>query len=157
MKIRLFKKSDILQIAQLFHDTIRHVNSKDYSKGQVKAWAPDDIYFRDWEKECVQKITFVAEKQKVISGFAELEMDGCIDCFYCHKDFQGQGIGKLLFQTLEDKAKKLGLKELTAEVSITAKPFFTKMGFSVQKKQTVLTRGETFINYKMQKVLKSVI
>lgn len=154
MQIRPIKKGDIPQIAQLFHDTIRSMNNKDYSEEQVKAWAPDNIYFRDWEKECFKKFTFVTEKQKIITGFAELEKDGYIDCFYCHKDFQGQGVGKLLFQTLEDKARKLGLKKLTAEVSITAKPFFIKMGFSVQKEQTVSTRGVTFTNFKMQKVLK---
>lgn len=153
MKIRPFKISDIPQIAQLFHDTIRAINIKDYSEDQVKAWAPDNIYFRDWEKECSQKFTFVAEDHNVITGFAELEENGYIDCFYCHKDFQGQGTGKLLFETIQDKAKELGLDRIYAEVSITAKPFFTKMGFSVQKKQTVHTRGESFTNYRMQKIL----
>lgn len=154
MKIRPFKITDVPQIAQLFHDTIRNININDYSVDQVKAWAPDDIYFRDWEKECSHKYTFVAEDQEVIAGFAELEEKGFIDCFYCHKDFQGQGIGKLLLQAIQNKAKDLGLDRVYAEVSITAKPFFTKMGFSVQKKQTVHTRGESFTNYRMQKVLK---
>ncbi|NBC65710.1 MAG: hypothetical protein GVY07_08680 [Bacteroidetes bacterium] len=47
MKIRRFQPSDTNQIAQLFHETIRSVNLGDYSEKQVKAWAPDDIYFRN--------------------------------------------------------------------------------------------------------------
>ena len=154
MKIRKFKISDVDQIAQLFHDTIRQVNIKDYSEQQVKAWAPDDIFFRDWDKVCSQKYTFVAEDDGIITGFAELETDGHIDCFYCHKDFQQQGIGKSLFRRLEEKAEELQHARMYAEVSITAKPFFLKMGFSVLKQQEIATRGEKFTNYIMEKYLK---
>ena len=48
MKIRRFQLSDAEQIAQLFHNTIRSVNLGDYTEEQLKAWAPDDIHFRDW-------------------------------------------------------------------------------------------------------------
>lgn len=154
MRIRKFQKSDVVQIAQLFHDTIRQVNIGDYSENQVKAWAPDDIYFRDWARECLQKYTFVAEEDGIITGFAELEEDGRIDCFYCHKNYQQQGIGKLLYQRLEDKAKELLLARMYAEVSITAKPFFLKMGFTVLRQQEVTIRREKLINYIMEKWLK---
>jgi putative acetyltransferase len=42
---------------------------------------------------------------------------------------------------------------LFTEASITAKPFFQRMGFSVVKEQEVSRRGETFINYAMEKFL----
>ena len=45
--IRLFQKQDAEQIAKLFHQTVREVNINDYSINQVKAWAPDDINFRN--------------------------------------------------------------------------------------------------------------
>lgn len=151
MMIREFKKSDANQIAQLFHDTIRQVNTKDYSKQQVAAWAPDDIYFRKWEETCSQKHTFVAEHNRMIVGFIELEEGGHIDCLYCHKDFQQKGIGKSLIRAVEEKAKKMGSARLHAEVSITAKPFFLKMGFSVLNEQEVTTRGEVFKNFVMEK------
>ncbi len=41
MKIRLFDRQDAEQIAQLFHETVREVNIRDYSNNQVQAWAPD--------------------------------------------------------------------------------------------------------------------
>ena len=52
MKIRLFQPKDTEQIAQLFHNTVRRVNSRDYNPQQVKAWSPDNIYFRDWLDIC---------------------------------------------------------------------------------------------------------
>lgn len=153
IKPRQFQSSDVNQIAQLFHDTIRTVNLGDYTEQQVKAWAPDDIHFRDWEAKCSSTYTMVAESEGVIAGFAKLEAHGHIDCFYCHKDLQGQGIGKLLFNEIEKEARKQGLTTLFVEASITAKPFFEKMGFSVIKEQIVKTRGVEFTNFRMKKYL----
>ena len=149
VSIRRFKPTDVPQIAQLFHDTIRQVNIKDYSVDQVKAWAPDDLYFRDWETKCSGMFTFIAEEKDMIVGFAELASNGYIDCFYCHKDYQGLGIGTILFQTLLQKSSELNLDKLFAEVSITAEPFFEKMRFMVQDKQTERVRGAYLQYYRM--------
>lgn len=153
IKLRRFKTTDADQIAQLFHDTIRFVNLGDYTEKQIKAWAPDDIHFRDWEAKCSSKFTIVAEAEGIITGFAELEDDGHIDCFYCHKDFQGQGVGRLLFNGIEKEAQKRGLIKLFVESSITAKPFFLKMGFSMIEEQLVKIRGSELTNFRMEKNL----
>lgn len=153
MHIRRFQSADAGQIAQLFHDTIRTVNLGDYTEQQVKAWAPDDIFFRDWEAKCSGKFTLVAETDGVIAGFSELDEDGHIDCFYCHKDFQGQGVGRLLYNGIELEAKNRGLARLFVEASITAKPFFMKMGFTIVKEQIVEVRGTEFTNFLIEKYL----
>lgn len=153
INIRRFKSSDTNQIAQLFHDTIRSVNRKDYSEEQVKAWAPDDIHFRDWEEKCLSKYTLVTEINGTIIGFAQLEDNGHIDCFYCHRDYQGQGVGSMLYKSLEKRAYSIGVSKFFVEVSITAKPFFEKMGFSLIQKQTVTVRGVKLTNYKMEKYM----
>ena len=154
MEIRLFEKQDGEKIAQLFYETVREINIRHYSNAQVEAWAPDDIYFRDWENVCSNRFTYVAEVQRGnIAGFGELEPNGHIDCFYCHKNYQRRGVGSKIYQAIEAKAVELGLKHLTTEASITAKPFFQRMGFSVVKEQEVSCRGEVFINYLMQKTL----
>ena len=152
MKVRLFYQQDADQIAHLFHETVREINIRDYSTNQVKAWAPDNIYFRDWAEVCSNRFTYVADKEGVIVGFGELESDGHIDCFYCHKDYQRCGIGSQIYQAIEAKALALGLNRLFTEASITAKPFFQRMGFSVVKEQQVKCRGENFINYAMEKL-----
>ena len=153
IKIRLFEKQDAEQIAQLFHQTVREVNINDYSINHVKAWAPDDINFRDWESICSEKFTYVADENGTIAGFGELESDGHIDCFYCHKDYQRMGVGSKIYHAIEAKAHVLKIHRLYVEASITAKPFFLHMGFSIVKKQQVERRGESFINYVMEKYL----
>lgn len=153
MKIRLFEKQDAEKIAQLFHETVREINIRDYSRAQVEAWAPDDIYFRDWENTCLNRFTYVADDEGVIAGFGELELNGHIDCFYCHKNYQRCGVGRQIYQAIEAKALELGLNHLTVEASITAKPFFQRMGFSIVTEQQVSRRGETFTNYVMEKLL----
>lgn len=155
MKIRLFRRQDAAQIAQLFHETVREVNIRDYSETQVQAWAPDDLNFRNWAEIGSQCFTYVADREGEIIGFGELEANGQIDCFYCHKNYQRSGVGSQIYQAIETKAKELKLDYLFTESSITAKPFFDKMGFSIVKEQQVSCRGETFINYLMEKFLTS--
>ncbi|PAX52772.1 GNAT family N-acetyltransferase [Brunnivagina elsteri] len=92
--IRLFEEQDTEQIAQLFHNTVREINIRDYSSNQVRAWAPDNIYFRNWVEVCSSRFTYIAHIMDTIVGFGELEANGHIDCFYCHKNYQGCGIGK---------------------------------------------------------------
>jgi putative acetyltransferase len=153
VKIRLFEKQDTEQVAQLFHETVHEINVRDYSSAQVAAWAPDNIHFIDWEKRCSSRFTYVADDQDVIAGFGELEHNGHIDCFYCHKNYQRCGVGSQIYQFIEAKALELGINHLFVEASITAKPFFQHMGFSVVKQQEVACRGEILINYVMEKRL----
>lgn len=156
MEIRLFKKQDTEQIAHLFYETVRAINIRDYSSEQVKSWAPKNIHFRDWEKICSDRFTYVADNDGVITGFGELEPNGHIDCFYCHKNYQRCGVGSQIYQAIEVKALDLGVSHLITEASITAKPFFQCMGFSIVKEQKVTCRGEIFINYVMEKSLCNV-
>lgn len=166
IEIRRFEGQDAEQLAQLFHDTVRQVNLGDYTSRQVRAWAPDDLQFRDWAV-CAERFTYVAVdsavsyrarqggEQNLIVGFGELEPSGHIDCFYCHKDYQRRGVGSQIYRALEAKAGELGLNRLFTEASKTAKPFFERMGFSVIRAQQVVCRGELFTNYAMQKQLGS--
>jgi putative acetyltransferase len=172
IEIRRFRFEDAEQVAALFHHTVREVNRADYSLSQVQAWAPDDLGFRNWAEVCRNRITYVADLQSVIVGFGELVENlvtnslvtnsnlegvtpnhGYIDCFYCHHQYQRLGIGTRLYQTIEATALDLGMTHLTVAASITARPFFERMGFVVQQSQYVNCRGEVFLNYLMAKNL----
>ena len=79
----------------------------------------------------VVRFTYVAEQDRKILGFGELETNGHIDCFYVHYQHQNQGVGSKLYRALETKARELNLTRLYSEVSITAKPFFLSRGFTI--------------------------
>jgi putative acetyltransferase len=153
LKIRSFAAADVTQIAQLFHETVREINRCDYSNQQIQAWAPDDLNFRNWLEICSARSTYVAEIADTIVGFAELETNGHIDCFYCHKHYQRCGVGTQLYHAIETEAMTLKLPHLFTEASITAQPFFQRLGFTIVREQQVSCRGEAFTNYVMQKVL----
>ncbi len=151
MRLRIYKIADTEEIIKLFYDTVHEVNIHDYTKEQVDAWAPANIDIEVWIKSLKSKFTYVAEEQGKIIGFGELEANGHIDRFYCHKDFQRKGVGKKILEQIELKANSLGVKKLFTEASITAKPFFENQGFIVIKKQEVERRGQKFINFVMEK------
>jgi GNAT superfamily N-acetyltransferase len=149
ISIRPYVLSDGLQVGQLIYDTVRSINLKDYSRHQVETWAPDPLIYSVVE----DSHAFVAENNGKILGFGNITSDGYLHRFYVHRDFQNQGIGSILLETLEAKARILGLQEIFTEASITAKPFFLKKGYLVKEKQTKIFREVSFINFKMFKKL----
>ncbi|NJR39204.1 MAG: GNAT family N-acetyltransferase [Leptolyngbyaceae cyanobacterium CSU_1_4] len=124
MLIRYYSAADIEQIVNLFYNTVHTVNLADYTPEQVNAWVPIVPNEVTWLARYSDRIVFVADDNGVVAGFAELEPKGRIDCFYCHHLYQGQGVGRQLYQRLEQEAKSLELAQLWVQASITARPFF---------------------------------
>ncbi len=153
MNIRQATKADAEEIRRLFYNTVHTVNRRDYSPKQTRAWASPEKDVAPWEARQDSRLVFVAEQNAQIAGFAELEGNGHIDCFYCHKDFQRQGIGTALLNHLVSIAEALEMSRLFADVSITALPFFSHHRFTVVTAQEVMHRGAAFLNYKMERRL----
>lgn len=153
MNIRRYQISDTEEIIELFYNTVRQINVRDYTLAQVKAWAPENIDRQKWKQRLSSLITFVVEDDAKIVGFSELGQDGHINCFYAHKDYQAKGVGKLMLARIELEAKNLALNRLYAEVSITAKSFFEKKGFKIVNPQVVEYQETAFINYVMEKFI----
>jgi putative acetyltransferase len=151
--IREFNDEDTGAIVHLFTETVRKINSKDYSKEQIEAWAPQNPDLAEWENRLAKTITFVAEENKRIIGFAQLENNGHIDCFYVAHNFINKGVGSKLLLEIEERAKSLSIIRLFTEASITAKPFFLNKGFVVVKEQFVELQGVQFKNFIMEKEL----
>ncbi|WPU63433.1 GNAT family N-acetyltransferase [Peredibacter starrii] len=157
MNIRLYQKSDSLPLAELFFNTIRTVNRSHYSDEQVKAWAPDlsSWDMQGWEKKFENKWVFVAQESDVLAGFGELEPNGHIDRFYIAEHAVGKGVGRLIYAAIEEKAKVQKIERLFVEASITARPFFEKMGFVLVKEQTVGRNNVFFTNFVMEKTVET--
>jgi len=155
MQIRRYKVGEESDIWNLFYDTVHQVNSRDYTPEQIEAWAPSLDAPQNWVFRLQQKRPFVAVQEGRILGFAELENNGHIDCFYCAYDFQRKGVGSALFSMIEDEAKHLGLSKLFTEASITAVKFFKSQGFEVSREQVVRHNDVDFTNYEMFKYINS--
>jgi putative acetyltransferase len=107
-------------------------------------------------KTLLENISYVAEYNNLIVGFGDLTVQGYLDRLFVHKNFQGQGIAAAIMERLESRGKALKIKEITTASSITAKPFFEKVGFAVVKEQHVEVRGEMLTNFVMKKFLVGV-
>lgn len=149
---RRHRQDDAGAILALFRDTIRRVNCADYTPAQVEAWAQPDMTVDAWAGR-LREATWIVEADGQLVAFAELEPDGYIDCFYCHADWQGAGIGSRLMRHLEQEARKAGAQSLFADVSVTARPFFERRGFVAERTQQVRLGGEQLTNYRMRKLL----
>ena len=84
-----------------------------------------------------------------IAGFARIDAEGCVDLLYVHPSCQRQGVARELVAQLVSWAASRGLRRLQAEVSVTARPFFERMGFRVVRPQVVERRGVKFDNFVM--------
>ena len=153
MQIQAFKQTDTAELAGLFRETVRSINSRDYSTTQIEAWASavdDEEGFRE---RLSSSDTLVACMEGRIVGFINLLNDGQLDCLYVHPEHQRQGIASALLKKLEARAREASHILLRTEASITALPFFRKHGFMLVREQDVAFGDETFRNFMMKKNL----
>lgn len=153
MQVRRYKLGEEEQLWKLYYDTTHIINGEIYSKEQVKRWAPHDKDMDEWRKRIKEKNPFVALQDKKIIGFAELEVNGHIDYFYTHHQWQGKGVGSMLYNVIEKEAISQKVPCLYADVSVSAKGFFLKQGFKVTKEQKNIICGAPAPNFKMEKKL----
>jgi GNAT superfamily N-acetyltransferase len=152
--IRLANRDDTDVILHLFRTTIESVCAKDYTPLQLAAWAGSADDKERWLKLIDEQFFYVAEIHEQLCGFASVTDEGYLDTLYVHKDFQDKGIASLLLNTIELKAKELGLTKIHTDASITAYPFFMKHGFAVTETYIKQRNGVEFLNRKMKKELK---
>ena len=64
-----------------------------------------------------------------VAGFGQLQPEeGVIEAIYVDPDFARRGIGRGLFEALENLARARGLPGLTVEASLNSVPFYAAMG-----------------------------
>jgi putative acetyltransferase len=151
--LRQFEPDDAPALLDLCRDTIRRVNSRDYAPNQIRAWASDDIDPLAWASRFDGRFVVIAEEAGRPAGFADLEPNGHIDRVYVSADHQGRGIGRKLLEAVLAEARQKKMRRLFVEASITARPFFERLGFVVLTPQLVTLRGVEFVNYRMELLL----
>ena len=151
MNIRRYKIGEELAIWEVYYGSTRNIVAREYTDKQVERWAPDDYDMKSWKAKLAKSNPFVAVINDRVVGFAELEDNGHIDYFYCHHEFQRQGIGSALLQKILTEAEHLGINRLFAEVSTTAQKFFLANGFNVDEESNNVVCGQPARQYKMSR------
>ena len=153
--MRPLTDQDILKVQELFRSTVLTVNSKDYTKEEVKDWASCGDSIEHW-KELLAKNDYIGalDGQGNIIGFSSMDSDGHLHSMFVHENWQGRGVATRLLSEVEKMAQKYGVGKIHTEVSITARSFFEKHGYKTMKKQKQKANQLFLTNYKMEKVLK---
>ena len=150
--IRIAQQSDALELMSLFQETVLHINKRDYSEAEVADWAScgnDLSHIKDMIK--THYFIVATNRQAQIVGFSSITTQGYLHSMFVHKDFQGKGIATMLLNEIEQHATATGIKRITSEVSLTARPFFEKRGYIVEKEQKRKANQLSLTNFWMAK------
>lgn len=154
--IRTARQADVLEIKELFQNTVLVINRRDYSQAEVEDWASCGENLPRMEEMIKTHYFIVAvNSQSAIVGFASITPQGYLHSLFVHKDFQGKGIATILLDAIERYAVAAGIGRITSEVSLTARPFFEKRGYTVEKEQKHRANRLCLTNFWMAKLLYS--
>jgi len=145
--------SDVDKITQLFYDTIQNINIKDYSQEEVDDWSSWHADTDKWLERMHEHYFIVAEIDAKIVGFSSLAHDGYLDLLFVDKDTQGQGVAGALVSEMVQKAIEQNNDLIYSDVSLTAKGFFERKGFIVERQQLKKSKKKELVNFRMIKKL----
>lgn len=154
MKLFEFNSKDLIEIVNLFTDTVHKINKRDYNSEQLNAWAPKNIEYKKWQDRFKSTKPKVVKIDNEIVGFFEFNVkEAYIDCFYVKYNSQNMGIGKFMLREIFEISKQNSIKKISTHSSITAKEFFKKYGFREIIKNKVKREGVILNNFLMEKII----
>ena len=125
--VRPAQPFDAEGISQVILAALHSSNAQDY---------PADVIARvasNFTPEAVltllaRRVVLVAVQGEVIVATAALDAN-VVRSVFVNPALQGQGIGRLLMTEIELRARESGVTVLSVPSSLTAEPFYTKLGF----------------------------
>ena len=160
MTLRPYRTDDLAAIADLFYRSVHTLCSGDYTKEQLDAWATGHIDEEAWDASFRARHTLVAEENGALLGFADMTKDGYRDRLYVHHEHTGKGVATALVNALDAhcppplaSAREAAppAARFTTHASKTARPFFERRGYRVEKEQQVVRCGAVLTNFVMKK------
>jgi putative acetyltransferase len=151
--LRPYLPTDAARCAAIFRASIDALTSDDYDDDQRRAWATTADDVAAFGARLAKALTLVATVSGEPAGFGSLKGAEIIDMLYVDPEFARRGIGALLIDALTRLASGRGAKQLTGEVSDTARTSFEKQGFVAQRRNLVQLDGEWLANTTMIKSL----
>lgn len=134
MEIRRFHPDDAVETANVIAETLRVSNSRDYPPEYIDAnitsHSPEVLIERANEGHSY----VVCDGAKIIgcgtiAGFWGSITESILLTIFVLPQYQGQGIGKQLIQTLEQDEYFLRANRIEIPASVTAVDFYRKMGY----------------------------
>ncbi|WP_432565175.1 GNAT family N-acetyltransferase [Kineococcus sp. SYSU DK003] len=148
--VRAWEPTDAAPTLELFRLSVHVTAAADYSPVQRAAWTPPGSDVAQWGRRRAAAGTRVAVRDGLVAGFADLSEDGHVGMFHVHPDHARRGVGTALWRDLLGLATARRLARLTVDASLTARPFFENVGFTLVRPQLVRRGGQEFTDLAMQ-------
>ncbi len=136
MNIRRFENNDAKELAEVIAYTFRTTNIKDYSSEFIENSIKNDLNAKKLiERSGWTHFFVVCEAEKIIGcgaigPFWGKEDESCLFTIFVLPEYQGKGIGRKIIDVLEHDEYFLRAKRIEIPASITAVPFYLKMGYT---------------------------
>ena len=153
MILRPYRASDAGGTLDVFLRAIRTTASRDYTPEQVAAWASEDIDVVAWGDRRLAARTQVAELDGMVVGFTDVDDEGYVDMLFVDPAVGRRGVATALLTWVVETAQAAGATELTTHASLTARPFFERVGFEVVAERHPVLRGVAMTNFAMRRSL----
>lgn len=128
IEVRSARSGDADAISAVILAALRETNARDYSPDIIerveKSFSPAAV-----SELMARRTMFVAMAAEQLVGTASL--DGrVVRSVFVRPDVQGQGVGKRLIEEIERTARYRGVAVLAVPSSVTAEPFYARLGFT---------------------------
>ena len=135
MKIRRFKEEDAKEVSDLIRKTILISNTKDYPKDLMDALIETETPEHVLQRASWTHFYVVVDKQQIvgcgaIGPYWGKEDESSLFTIFVLPEYQGQGIGRAIIDTLEKDEYFLRAHRIEIPASITGVPFYLKMGYN---------------------------
>ena len=134
MNIRRFQPGDAHEVSDLIITTLRISNTRDYPPAMM-----EELILHMQPKDILQRASwthlYVAEDAGRIIGCGAIgpywgkEDESSLFTIFVLPDYQGQGVGRKIVETLERDEFALRAKRIEIPASITGLPFYRKLGY----------------------------
>jgi GNAT superfamily N-acetyltransferase len=141
--VRKAKIEEAQRIIDLHCDTVRRVNSKDYTPEQIGAWlGRRNVEITQGMIRDGQYHVAVDPNGNVL-GVGNMKGNRLFG-LYVSADHQGQGIGTALLEQMERDAADSGVTAIETESTLTAEGFYKSHGYlDVERKTMPIAKGQS--------------
>lgn len=150
--VRKARIEESQSIIDLHVDTVRRVNSKDYSDDQIALWLGKRQVEITRGMVANGDFYVAVDDRDQLFGLGHMK-DNTISGLYVSADHQGEGVGSALLSRMEADAVANGAEGMEIESTITAASFYQQMGYEEIGRKKVGKAGLDVVV--MRKGLKS--